>query len=125
LLSLSTISASQYCPSRIANLFLAGARIFPSDRYRNVGVISANFGFNAVAANSCTVSCRSGGFPSSSLQVFHRDSKSASSPSKHKHEAETSQQQQKHDEVQEDEEGKSRWGKISLHFHIAMGGFDF
>jgi ATP-binding cassette, subfamily G (WHITE), member 2, PDR len=42
--------ACQYCPIRNANQFLAGASIYPSDQYRNFGILWGYIAFNVSAA---------------------------------------------------------------------------
>ncbi|KPI34416.1 Multidrug resistance protein CDR1 [Cyphellophora attinorum] len=44
--------ACQYCPIRNANQFLAGASIYPSDQYRNFGILWGYIAFNVLAAVS-------------------------------------------------------------------------
>ncbi|KIV77658.1 hypothetical protein PV11_09444 [Exophiala sideris] len=99
----------EYCPIRNADQFLAGSSVYPSQQYRNLGIMFGYIAFNMLAAMALYYLFRV-------KRVFRKGNKRGKRGAK-------KLQQTPKKKTQGDEGHAKRWSKIGFYYHLALGVF--
>lgn len=103
LLNPTAVESCEYCPLRNADQFLASSWIYPSDAYRNLGIIFAYIGFNIVATVGLYYAFRVRRFSLKGLRKTKPDKPKEEEPE------------------EEEPKRKTKWSYVGFYLHLGWG----
>jgi len=111
LLNPTASAGCEYCPIRNANQFLAGSSVYPSQQYRNLGIMFGYIAFNMLAAMGLYYIFRV-------KRVFLKGGR------RERRKAKKAEKVEK-EKSQNDDDGDhtKRWSKVGFYYHLALGVF--
>lgn len=118
LLNPAASTGCEYCPIRNANQFLASSRIYPSEQYRNMGIMFVYIAFNVFAAISMYYIFRVRRFSIKSLRK-PKDEKHQIQKQGDKHQVENEERDAHHEDTMSPRQGKARF-YLGLYYHLAL-----
>lgn len=110
LLNPTASAACEYCPLRNADQFLAGASIYPSQQYRNLGVMFGYIAFNVLAAMALYYVFRVRNFSLKNVKFGKTKAKKV-------------EQTQEEESRAENDNHSKRWSKVGFYYHLLSGIF--